>query len=393
MKPATYVVHQGTDPDKQTGAVILPINLSTTFERDPDGEYPRGYYYSRPDNPTRGVLERCLAELEGGQVAACFSSGSAASMAVFQSLDPGDHIIAPLEAYHGTIKMLRTIGARWGLTHTQVDTTDTSAVARAMTDRTKLIWLETPSNPRLQISDIAAIAAIARKGNAGGNAGGNTGGSGGKDGSQRVSLVCDNTLATPLLQSPLSLGADVVMHSTTKYLSGHGDVLGGALVFADGTSELALRVRDVQAQGGAVPSPFDCWLALRGIKTLALRVRAHCDNADRVAAFLDEHPRVETVHHPSLPGHPGHELATRQMSGFGGLLSFEVPGGQEGAMAMIARLRLIRRATSLGGVESLIEHRASMEAQPSMTPSNLVRLSVGIEDPDDLIADLDHSLQ
>ncbi|MCH7491147.1 MAG: PLP-dependent transferase, partial [Gemmatimonadetes bacterium] len=247
MKPATRVVHQGIEPDQQTGAVNLPIILSTTFERDPDGQYPRGFYYSRPDNPTRGVLERCLAELEGGQMAACFSSGSAASMAVFQSLDPGDHVIAPLEAYHGTIKMLRTIAARWGLTHTQVDTTDTSAVARAMTDRTKLIWLETPSNPRLQISDIAAIAAIAR---------GNGAGDGVGNGSQSVSLVCDNTLATPLLQAPLSLGADAVMHSTTKYLSGHGDVLGGALVFADETSELALRVRDVQAQGGAVPSPF-----------------------------------------------------------------------------------------------------------------------------------------
>ena len=361
MKPATHVVHQGIEPDEQTGAVILPIILSTTFERDPDGEYPRGFYYSRPDNPTRGALERCLAELEGGQVAACFSSGSAASMAVFQSLDPGNHVIAPLEAYHGTIKMLRTIGARWGLTHTQVDTTDTSAVARAMTEKTKLIWLETPSNPRLQISDIAAIAEIAqgkREGN----------------GSHGVSLVCDNTLATPLLQSPLALGADVVMHSTTKYLSGHGDVLGGALVFANERSDLAQRVRDVQAQGGAVPSPFDCWLALRGIRTLALRVRAHCDNAARVAGFLGKHPRVETVHYPGLPDHPGRELATRQMSGFGGLLSFEVPGGQDGALAMIARLLVIRRATSLGGVESLIEHRASMEDQPSMTPNNLGRL-------------------
>lgn len=380
MKPATRVVHQGIEPDQQTGAVNLPIILSTTFERDPDGQYPRGFYYSRPDNPTRGVLERCLAELEGGQMAACFSSGSAASMAVFQSLDPGDHVIAPLEAYHGTIKMLRTIGARWGLTHTQVDTTDTSAVERAMTEKTKLIWLETPSNPRLQISDIAAIAKIAR-----GNGRGN--------GSRGTSLVCDNTLATPLLQSPLLLGADVVMHSTTKYLSGHSDVLGGALVFADELSELAERVRDMQAQGGAVPSPFDCWLALRGIKTLALRVRAHCDNAARVAGFLDEHPRVEAVHYPGLPSHPGHELAKHEMRGFGGLLSFQVPGGQEGAMAMIARLRLIRRATSLGGVESLVEHRASMEDQPSTTPDNLVRLSVGIEDPDDLIADLEQALR
>ncbi|MCH8269842.1 MAG: aminotransferase class I/II-fold pyridoxal phosphate-dependent enzyme [Planctomycetes bacterium] len=384
MKPATHVVHQGIEPDRQTGAVILPINLSTTFERDPDGEYSRGYYYSRPDNPTRGVLERCLAELEGGQVGACFSSGSAASMAVFQSLDPGDHVIAPLEAYHGTIKMLRTIGARWGLTHTQVNTTDTSAVERAMTEKTKLIWLETPSNPRLQISDIAAIAEIAWA---------NGAKHAGRIGSHGVLLVCDNTLATPLLQSPLSLGAGAVMHSTTKYLSGHGDVLGGALVFADEKSELAQRVRDVQVQVGAVPSPFDCWLALRGIKTLALRVRAHCDNAARVAAFFDKHPRVEAVHYPGLPGHPGHELATRQMRGFGGLLSFEVPGGQAGAMAMIARLGLIRRATSLGGVESLIEHRASMEAQPSMTPDNLIRLSVGIEDPDDLIADLDQALR
>ncbi len=381
MKQATYVVHQGTEPDKQTGAINLPIHLSTTFERDPGGEYPRGYFYSRPANPTREVLERCLATLEGGALAACFSSGSAATMSVFQSLDPGDHVIAPLEAYHGTIKMLQTIGTRWGLTHTQVDTTDTSTVARAMTERTRLIWLETPSNPRLQISDIAAIAKIAR------------GRSNGEKGSPKATLVCDNTLATPLLQSPLALGADGVMHSTTKYLAGHGDVLGGALVFAHEKSVLAQRVADMQAQGGAVPSPFDCWLTLRGIKTLALRVRAHCENAGRVAAFLDGHDRVELVHYPGLAAHPGFELAQRQMRGFGGLLSFEVPGGQEAAMAIIARLRLIRRATSLGGVESLIEHRASMEAQPTMTPSNLIRLSVGIEDPDDLIADLEQALR
>ncbi|MCH8964530.1 MAG: PLP-dependent transferase, partial [Planctomycetes bacterium] len=310
-------------------------------------------------------------------------------------LDPGDHISAPLEAYHGTIKMLRTIGARWGLTNTQVDTTDTSAVARAMTDRTKLIWLETPSNPRLQISDIAAIAAIAGKGNARGNGGG----SGGKDRSQRVSLVCDNTLATPLLQSPLSLGADVVMHSTTKYLSGHGDVLGGALV--TNSAELHERLRFFQNTVGAVPGPQDCFLLLRGIKTLSLRMDRHCASAANIAAFLNDHSAVARTIYPGLQHHPQHLLAQRQLSQFGGIVSFELAGGLGAVKQFVEKCSLWTLAESLGGPKSLTCHPASMThaaVEPQVRHENgisdgLVRLSIGLENVEDLISDLDRALR
>jgi cystathionine gamma-synthase len=371
MKLETIAVHAGHEVDAATGAVVPAIHLSTTFERAPDGSYPRGHLYSRNSNPNRAALEAALAALEGGAAAAAFASGSAATSAVFQALAPGDHVVAPADAYHGTLRLLRETFTRWGLATTFVDMTEPGRVAEAVRPATKLVWVETPSNPLWKVVDVGAIAEIARRAGA--------------------LLVCDNTTATPVLQSPFRLGADLILHATTKFLNGHGDVMGGAVVARD-PAGLFERVRAVQASGGAVPSPFDCWLTLRGIRTLPLRVRAHSAHAQRVAEFLTRHPRVEAVHYPGLATHPGHAVAARQMSGFGGMLSFEVRGGREAAMAVAARVRLVTRATSFGGTESLIEHRASIEGPESRTPEGLLRLSVGLEHPDDLIADLDQAL-
>ena len=371
MRLETIAVHAGHEVDAATGAVAPAIHPSTTFERAPDGAYPRGHLYSRNSNPNRSALEACLAALEGGAAAAAFASGSAATSAVFQALAPGDHVVAPTDAYHGTLRLLRETFARWGLATTFVDMTEPGRVAEAVRPATKLVWVETPSNPLWKVVDLGAVAGIARGAGA--------------------LLVCDNTTATPVLQSPFRLGADLILHATTKYLNGHGDVMGGAVVARD-PDGLFARVRAVQASGGAVPSSFDCWLTLRGIRTLPLRVRAHSAHALAVAEFLARHPRVEAVHYPGLAAHPGHAVAARQMSGFGGMLSFEVRGGREAAMAVAARVRLVTRATSFGGTESLIEHRASIEGPESRTPEGLLRLSVGLEHPDDLIADLDQAL-
>ncbi|MFG0285311.1 MAG: trans-sulfuration enzyme family protein [Phycisphaerales bacterium JB039] len=371
-QPATRVVHL-TAADQTTGAIAPPLHLSTTFERDADGGYPRGFTYARPANPTRALLEQTIAALEGAGAAACFSSGSAATAAIFGALAPGDHVVAPQEAYYGTPTQLTGWFARWGLRCTLVDTSDPGAIAGAMTGQTRMLWLESPSNPRLRICDIEAACDVARR--------------------HGALVVCDNTVATPLLQHPLALGADAVVHSTTKYISGHGDTLGGAVALRDPGGELAGRIFEQQAQLGAVPSPFECWLTLRGMRTLALRLRAHCENARRVAEFLSGHPAVTATHYPGLPTHPGHAVAARQMRDFGGLLSFEVAGGRPGAFAVIARLGLIRRATSLGSVESLAQHRASQEGPDTRSPEGLIRMSVGIEDPGDLIADLRQALE
>jgi cystathionine gamma-synthase len=371
MRLETLAVHAGHAPDPATGAVAPPIHLSTTFERDPDGSYPHGWSYSRSGNPTRAALERALAAMEGGAAAACFASGSAATMAVMQTLAPGDHVIAPLEAYHGTTKMLREILAPWSLETSFVDMTDLDAVRGAVTARTRLLWAETPSNPLLAITDIAGVAAIAREAGA--------------------RLACDNTWATPVGQRPLELGADLVVHSTTKYLGGHSDVTSG-VVIAREEDEAFARVRLVQGVGGAIPSPFDCWLVHRGVRTLPWRMRAHTANATAVAGFLAGHERVHAVHYPGLPTHPAHAVAVRQMSLAGGMLSVQVRGGREGAMAVAGRTRLFTRATSLGGVESLIEHRASVEPPGTRTPDDLLRISVGLEHPDDLIEDLRQAL-
>ena len=361
--------------DAATGAVAPPIYLSTTFERDVDGEYSRGFVYSRSDNPNRRALEQCLAMLEGGEagnaVAAAFGSGSAATAAVFQALAPGDHVIAPDDCYHGTSRMLREVFAPWGLKTTFVDMTDADAVQSAVQPGTRLVWVETPSNPLLKITDIARMAEIAHFAGA--------------------LCACDNTWASPMLQRPFEMGADLVVHSTTKYLSGHEDVTGGAVVSRE-DSDVFRRVQLIQNLCGAVPSPFDCWLTLRGIRTLPARMPYHSANAGRLARYLQDHPRVSAVHYPGLTEHPGHDIAARQMSDFGGMLSFQVAGGREAAMGVAAQVRLFVRATSLGGTQSLIEHRASIEGPDSPTPDDLLRVSVGLENADDLIADLAQAL-
>jgi cystathionine gamma-synthase len=314
-----------------------------------------------------------MAQLEGGGAAACFASGSAATSAILQSLEPDAHIVLPEDAYYGTIKLTRDIFKSWRLTYSVADMSDVANLERAITKATRVVWAETPSNPLVRVVDIAAIARVAKQAGAW--------------------VVVDNTWATPVLQHPLQLGADIVMHSTTKYLGGHSDVLGGALVARDESHALFTKARAVQQWGGAVPSPFECWLTLRGIRTLPWRVRAQTRNARRVAAFLDKHKRVEVVHYPGLTSHPGHAIARRQMSGPGAMLALQVRGGRDAAIAFTNRLKVITRATSLGGTESLIEHRHSVEGPDTRSPENLLRMSVGLEHPDDLLEDLDQALR
>jgi len=372
MRIETLAVHAGHHTDPTTGAVTPPIHLSTTFEREEDGSYRRGLAYTRRGNPNRDSLEQCLCALEGGAVAAAFSSGSAATQSVFQALSPGDHVIAPNDIYHGIAGMLREVFAPWGLATTFVDMTDLNQLQKAIRRNTKLIWIETPSNPLLKITDITKVAQI-------------THGIG-------ALCVCDNTLATPMLQHPLELGADFVVYAATKYLNGHSDVLLGAVV-GKNDNEFFQKIRKIQTYGGSVPSPFECWLLLRGIRTLPYRMRAHSDNAFRVAAFLHTHPRVVRVHYPGLNNHPGHEIAARQMTLFGGVLSIQVNGDKDQALSVAARTKIFTRATSFGGTESLIEHRASVEGPGTRTPENLLRLSIGLENPDDLIEDLAQALE
>ncbi|MCC6454977.1 MAG: aminotransferase class V-fold PLP-dependent enzyme [Caldilineaceae bacterium] len=372
MHLETVAVHAGREVDLGTGAVMPPIHLSTTFERQPGGGYTDGFVYTRSDNPNRRSLESCLAQLEGGAVAAAFGSGQAATLSVFQALAAGDHLIIPDDVYFGTRTLALDILARWGLQVSVVDMTQLDEVRAALQSNTRLIWVETPSNPLLKITDIEAVAEMAHAAGA----------------------ICavDNTWPSPLGQRPLQLGADLVMHSTTKYLGGHSDLLGGAVV-ARAEDDYFARIRTHQTIGGAVPSPFDCWLLLRSIRTLPYRMRGHSEGAMRVAEYLADHPRIAAVHYPGLPTHPGHEIAARQMLSYGGMLSIQVEGGMEEAIAMAARVRLFTRATSLGGVESLIEHRASVEGPLSKTPANLLRVSVGLEHPNDLIADLAQALE
>jgi len=370
MKIETLAVHAGHAIDPGTGAVSAPIHLSTTFERDIEGAYSRGFMYTRNNNPNRQALERGISMIEGGQTAAAFGSGTAAAMALFHALSPGDHVLAHVDAYYGTSRLLRQIFLRWGLEADFVDMSNLDEVRKALRSKTKLAWVETPSNPLLKVVDIAAVAEIIH------NAG--------------ALCVCDNTWA-PVLQRPFDLGADLILHSTTKYFGGHCDVAGG-IVIARSDNEFFQSVHTIQYSGGAVPSPFDCWLILRGMRTLPWRMRAHSENAMRVAEFLAQHQRVERVHYPGLQSHPGHEIAKRQMSMFGGMLSFEVTGGREAAMNVAAKTKIFIRATSLGGVESLIEHRASIEGAGTTSPENLLRLSIGLENADDLIEDLDQAL-
>jgi cystathionine gamma-synthase len=371
MKIETLAVHAGHTIDPATGAVSAPIHLSTTFERDIEGTYSRGFMYTRNNNPNREALERGVSLLEGGEAAAAFASGTAAAMALFQALAPGDHVLAHVDAYYGTSRLLREVFLRWGLEADFIDMSNLEEVKKALRPQTKLAWAETPSNPLLKIVDLAAVAEIVH-----GNG---------------VLCVCDNTWA-PVLQRPFDLGADLILHSTTKYFGGHCDVAGG-IVVAKKESEVFQRVRAIQYSGGAVPSPFDCWLILRGMRTLPWRMRAHSENGMKVAEFLAQHRKVEGVHYPGLRSHPGYEIARRQMSMFGGMLSFQVNAGSEAAMSVAAKTKIFTRATSLGGVESLIEHRESIEGPGTTSPENLLRLSIGLENAGDLIEDLDQALE
>ena len=370
MKIETLAVHAGHDIDPATGAVATPIYLSTTFERDVDGTYSRGFMYARNNNPNREALERGISALEGGAVAAAFASGTGATMSIFQALAPGDHVLAHVDAYYGTSRLIREIFQRWGLEADFVDMSDLAAVKKSLKTKTKLAWAETPSNPLLKIVDLAAVSEIVHDAGA--------------------LFVCDNTWA-PVLQRPFDLGADLILHSTTKYFGGHCDVLGG-IVVAKTENDFVQRIRSIQYEGGAVPSPFDCWLILRGVRTLPWRMRAHSENAMKIADFLASHARVGRVHYPGLRSHPAHKIAAKQMSMFGGMLSFEVKDGTDAAMSVTAKTKIFTRATSLGGVESLIEHRASIEGPGTTSPEGLLRLSIGLENADDLIEDLDQAL-
>ncbi|MGE5106481.1 MAG: trans-sulfuration enzyme family protein [Sphingobacteriales bacterium] len=358
--------------DKNAGAISTPIYLSTNFEREADGSYAHDFVYARMDNPNRKHLEQSLAMLENGAIAFSFSSGMAAINAVFQSLKSGDHIIIPDDAYYSTEALARDIFERWDLQMSKVDMSNTNEVKKAIRPNTVLIWIETPSNPQLKISDIETISQIAHEAGA--------------------ICVVDNTWATPVMQLPLDLGADIVMHSVTKYFGGHGDVLGGALILKN-NDELAQRIAFVQKITGSVPSPFECWLVSRGIKTLALRVRAQTETAGKLATYLSTHPKVEVVHYPGLIAHPQYSIAAKQMKGgFGAVLSVQIKGDAKNAMQLTGKLKLFTTATSLGAVESLVEHRQSIEGPLTKTPANLLRVSVGLEHIDDLINDWKQAL-
>jgi cystathionine gamma-synthase len=373
LHPETLAVHAGRQVDPATGAVTPNLTLSTTFERAPDGTLPHGLIYSRYNNPNRGAVEQALTALEGGKEALAFASGQAASTAVLQSLEPGSRVIFPDDLYLGTRTVAQGFYTRWGLQVEFADFGDTAGLQARLRSPARLVWIETPSNPQMKVADIATLAAAARAAGA--------------------LVVVDNTFASPVVQNPLRHGAHLVMHSTTKYLGGHSDIVGGALVAgADCPAETLTRLRDWQRLGGGVPSPFDCWLLLRSLATLPVRVRAQCAAAADLAQWLAGHPKVEKVHYPGLPSHPNHAVAMRQMNCGGAMLSFEVRGGFDAARDVTGRVRLITRATSLGSVESLIEHRKLVEPPDSPTPPSLIRLSVGLEHVADLRADLAQAL-
>lgn len=370
MRAETVAIHAGNLYKISTQDVTPPINLSTTFLRNADGGYSGGHMYSRVSNPNRDALEKVIAELEKGADACALSSGNTAGMTIFQALKPGSHLIAPDDLYWGIKKQLQTVFADQ-LEVDFIDLTDLELIQQHIKPNTVMIWTETPSNPLLKITDLAAIAEISK--------------------SKGLILVCDSTFASPILQNPISLGADIVLHSSTKYIGGHSDVLGGILITAE-KNEFWDKIRNIQQVGGAVPSPFDCFLLARSIKTLAYRMRGHCENGMALALYLEKHPAVEAVYYPGLPGHPGHETAKKQMSGFGGMLSILVKGGPDEARKVVNQVKLFAQATSLGGVESLIEHRASIEGPDTKTPQNLIRISAGLEHIDDLTADLAQAL-
>jgi cystathionine gamma-synthase len=373
----TRAIHAGYDPDPMTGAVIPPIYATSTYKQDGVGGMRGGYEYSRTANPTRTALEECLTALEEGERGFAFASGLAAEDTLLRTLcKPGDHVVIPDDAYGGTYRLFSKVAEPWGLEHTPAQVADVDAVSAAIQPgRTKIVWVETPTNPLLNIADIEQIAAVTHDAGA--------------------LLVVDNTFASPYLQQPLTLGADVVVHSTTKYCGGHSDVVGGALVVKD--HEIAEGLAFHQNSIGAVAGPFDSWLVLRGLKTLGVRMDRHCDNAERVVEFLESHPAVSQVIYPGLEEHPGHEVASRQMKRFGGIVSFRVKDGEQKALDTCAKAEVFTLGESLGGVETLIEHpgrmtHASVAGTELEVPADLIRLSVGIETAEDLIADLDQAL-
>ncbi len=377
MKFATKAIHAGQEPDPSTGAIMTPIYQTSTYVQTGIGEH-KGYEYARSGNPTRTALENCLAELENGRYGLSFASGLAAENAVLSLLNPGDHIVSCDDLYGGTYRLFERIVGRYNITTDYVSVCDTASYEKAIRPNTKMIWLETPTNPLLRLADIRAIAQIAHQHN--------------------VLLVVDNTFATPYFQQPLELGADIVVHSTTKYINGHSDLIGGAVILND--EQLYEQLKFHQNAAGAVPGPFDTWLTLRGIKTLAIRMRQHEQNALAIAHFLSEHPRVESVYYPGLVSHPDHLLAERQMSGFGGMVSFQFKGTMDDVDSVVRRFKVFSFAESLGGVESLVCHPATMThgsipkeiREARGVNDTLLRVSVGIEDAEDLIADLDQAL-
>ncbi len=372
MKKETIAIHGSHLKDETAGAIAAPVFLTTTFERALDGTYPKGHMYSRNSNPNRTALEKGLAALEGASRGFAFGSGLAAVNAVFQCLQSGDHILMPEVGYYASYKLAEEILGPWGLEVTQVDMTDLEAVEKAVQKNTKLIWAETPANPMLSISDIKGLSTIAKK--------------------YGLKLGVDNTMGTPVLQNPIAHGADIVMHATTKYIGGHSDIMGGAVLVKE-DDEWAKRIERVQILMGATPNPLDCYLLARGLKTLPLRMREHSANALELAKRLEKHPKVERVHYPGLESHPQHALAKAQMpQGFSGMIALQVKTGEIETREMAGKLQIFQQATSLGGVESLVEHRKSIEGPQSTTPGNLLRFSIGLEHVDDLWADLEQAL-
>ena len=373
MKPKfeTLAIKSTENNFSEVKSVSIPIYLSSTYKRNTDGSYNNDFVYSRNDNPNRQIVEKSIAKLENATYGIAFSSGMAAISAILQSLKTGDHVLLPDDIYFTIKKLFNDVLINWGISYSQINMVDLQAIENTTQPNTALIWVETPSNPQLKLSDIEAISKIAHKNNA--------------------LCVVDNTWLTPVFQNPLNLGADIVIHSTTKYFGGHSDVLGGVVVLNN--KKIAAKIKSIQQLNGAVPAPFDCWLIGRGIQTLYLRVSKQSENAFKLASFLEEHPKIEQVNYPGLKSHPQHKLALKQQNnGFGAMLSVLIKGSKENAFKISTQLKYFTSATSLGGVESLVEHRKSIEGPDSLTPDNLIRISVGIEHVDDLIADWKQAL-
>lgn len=369
----TLAIHEGFHGDKETGAVSMPIILSTTFERDTEGGFPEGRdIYSRASNPNRRALEAKLAALENGEIAFAFASGQAATMSIFHLLEPDAHIILPDDIYYGTKVILENLYKRWGLTYSSIDMSDIGKVKSAIQDNTRLIWIESPSNPSLKLTDIQAVVELVE--------------------GKNILTACDNTWATPYFTRPLDLGVDMVMHSSTKYFGGHSDILGGCVILKK-EGDLSQKIKDYQTLGGGVPSSFDCWLLYRSLSTFPIRMKVHAENAQKLAEYLEKHPKIEAVLYPGLKNNPHHKTAQKQMvGGFGGMLSILIKGGANETLKMASKLKMVKHATSLGGVETLVDHRQSAEGIHSVSPPNLLRISVGIENIEDIISDFEQAL-